>query len=208
MGYHPHIHYIVPAVGLNTDEELKQLKNPQWLLPAQPLAARLRTLLANALLESELIDSQLFRELVKMDWNVSVDLAGSGENAVKYLGNYVQRSVISDQRILAIAGDKVRIAVKNRSTGKYEPRSMTGVEFNPPLPAARLAERIPPHTLPWLPACPGQVQAAVAANAFRCSHLQSIQTVDAQPLRLYLSSLRNCYAAGQKSCACTPGTAK
>ena len=129
MGYHPHIHYIVPAVGLDADEGLKHLKNPQWLLPAKPLAARLRTLLANALLFGELIDSQLFRELVQMDWNVSVDPAGSGENAVKYLGNYVQRSVISDQRILAIEGDQVSIAVKNRSTGKYEPRSIAGVEF-------------------------------------------------------------------------------
>ena len=118
-----------PLVGLDADEGLKHLKNPQWLLPAKPLAARLRTLLANALLFGELIDSQLFRELVQMDWNVSVDPAGSGENAVKYLGNYVQRSVISDQRILAIEGDQVSIAVKNRSTGKYEPRSIAGVEF-------------------------------------------------------------------------------
>ena len=129
MGYHPHIHYIVPAVGLNADAELKHLKNPQWLLPAKPLARRLRTLLSNRLLTSGLMDPQLFGELLKIDWNVSVDPAGSGENAVKYLGNYVQRSVISDQRILAIEGHQVRIAVKNRSTGKYETRTLAGVEF-------------------------------------------------------------------------------
>ena len=129
MSYHPHIHYIVPAVGLNVNEELKHLKNPQWLLPARPLAARLRTLLANALLDSEQINQSLFRELVQMNWNASVDPAGSGENAVKYLGNYVQRSVISDQRILAIEGQQVRITLKNRATGKYEPLTMAGVEF-------------------------------------------------------------------------------
>ena len=129
MGYHPHIHYIVPAVGLNANEQLKHLKNPKWLLPAQPLATRLRTLLANKLLDSEQIDPQLFRVLVKMDWNASVDPAGSGENAVKYLGNYVQRSVISDKRVLAIEGEQVRITLKNRATGKYEPLTMAGVEF-------------------------------------------------------------------------------
>lgn len=129
MIFHPHIHYIVPAVGLDAKEELKHLKNPQWLLPAQPLATRLRTLLANKLLDSERINPRLFRALVKMDWNVSVDPAGSGENAVKYLGNYVQRSVISDQRILSIEGEQVRIGVRNRATGKYEPLAMTGVEF-------------------------------------------------------------------------------
>lgn len=129
MGYHPHIHYVVPAVGLDANEELKHLKKPDWLLPAQPLGTRLRTLLANKLLDSQLIDSQLFWELVKMDWNVSVDLAGSGQNAVKYLGNYVQRSVISDQRVLAIEGEQVRIAIKNRDTDQYEERTIDGVEF-------------------------------------------------------------------------------
>ena len=64
-----------------------------------------------------------------MDWNVSVDLAGSGQNAVKYLGNYVQRSVISDQRVLAIEGEQVRIAIKNRDTNQYEERTIEGVEF-------------------------------------------------------------------------------
>lgn len=129
MGYHPHIHYIVPAVGLDANGQLKHLKKPDWLLPAQPLGARLRTLFANKLLDSELIDPELFWTLVKMNWNVSVDPAGSGENAVKYLGNYVQRSVISDRRVLAIKGEQVHIAIKNRDTGKHEERTMTGVEF-------------------------------------------------------------------------------
>lgn len=129
MSYHPHIHYIVPAVGLKGDNTLKRLKNPQWLLPAQPLATRLRTLLVNKLLDSARIDRELFRELLKIDWNASVDPAGSGENAVKYLGAYVQRSVISDQRVLAIEGNQVCIGIKNRDTGEYKPLRMAGVEF-------------------------------------------------------------------------------
>ena len=129
MSYHPHIHYIVPAVGLSEDERLKHLKNPKWLLPAQPLANRLRTLLANQLLDSGQIDTKLFWELLKIDWNASVDPAGSGENAVKYLGKYVQHSVISDARVLSIQGEQVCIAVKNRQTGEHEPLRMAGVEF-------------------------------------------------------------------------------
>ena len=129
MSFHPHIHYIVPAVGLTADEHLKHLKNPQWLLPAQPLANRLRTLLANELLGIGQIDPKLFWELLKMDWNASVDPAGSGENAVKYLGKYVQHSVISDSRVLSMEGEQVCIAVKNRQSGEYEPLRMDGVEF-------------------------------------------------------------------------------
>lgn len=129
MLYHPHIHYIVPGVGLTEKQKLKHLKNPKWLIHAEPFAIRLRTLLVNALFDHGLIDQGLFWRLVKMDWNASVDPAGCGENAVKYLGQYVQRSVISDNRVLAIEGDQVRIRIKNRDTGAYETPTMAGVEF-------------------------------------------------------------------------------
>jgi len=42
---------------------------------------------------------------------------------------YVQRSVISDRRVLAIEGHQVCIGIKNRDTDQSEPRMMTGVEF-------------------------------------------------------------------------------
>jgi hypothetical protein len=129
MLYHPHIHYIVPGVGLTDEDKVKRLKNPKFLIYAEPFAIRLRTLLVNQLFDAGLIEKRLFWQLVKMDWNASVDPAGSGENAVKYLGQYVQRSVISDNRVLAIEGSQVRIRIKNRDTGAYEPRTIAGVEF-------------------------------------------------------------------------------
>lgn len=129
MRLHPHVHYIVPAVGLDARWRIKRPKDPKFLLPAKPLAIRLRTLLSNALLDAGLIDTTLFWQLVKMDWNASVDRAGSGENAVKYLGQYVRRSVISDGRILGIEGDQVRIRIKNRDTQTYESRVVDGVQF-------------------------------------------------------------------------------
>ena len=129
MRFHPHVHYIVPAVGFDTKWRVKRTKDPKFLLPAKPLAIRLRTLLSNALLDAGQIDIALFWKLVKMDWNASVDRAGTGENAVKYLGQYVRRSVISDGRILGIEGNHVRIRIKNRDTGTYASRLIDGVEF-------------------------------------------------------------------------------
>ncbi len=129
MRFHPHVHYIVPAVGLDAKWRVKHLKDPQFLLPAKPLAIRLRTLLSNALLDAGLIEKTLFWTLVQMDWNASVDRAGTGANAVKYLGQYVRRSVISDGRILGIEGGQVRIRIKNRDTGTYGTRLVEGVEF-------------------------------------------------------------------------------
>lgn len=129
MGYHPHIHYIVPGVGLDAEDRAVHLKNPKFLLYAQALANRLRTLLANRLLEENLIERPHFRALVKRPWNASVDPAGSGENAVKYLGKYVQKSVIGDNRILGIEGEHVRIRIRNRDTQQNGTRLLEGVEF-------------------------------------------------------------------------------
>lgn len=129
MRYHPHVHYIVPAVGLDPKWRLRRPKNPKFLVHAEPLAQRLRTLFCNALRDAGQLDGKLFWTLVKMDWNASVDRAGSGQHAVKYLGQYVSRSVISDARILGVEEGKVRIRIKNRNTKAYEYRRIDGVEF-------------------------------------------------------------------------------
>lgn len=129
MRFHPHVHYVVPAAGLDPRWRLKRPEDPKFLIHAAPLAKRLRTLLANALREAGLISAPLFWKLVKTDWNASVDRAGTGENAVKYLGRYVRRSVISDGRIAAVEGDKVRIRIRNRDTQACETRLIDGVEF-------------------------------------------------------------------------------
>lgn len=129
MMWHPHVHYVVPAVGLDSKWHLKRSRQRRFLLHAQPLATRLRTLLCRHLLAFGLINKELFWSLVKMPWNASVDPAGSGHNAVKYLGQYIHRSVISDGRILGVEHGHVRIRVKNRDAGSFESRLIEGVEF-------------------------------------------------------------------------------
>lgn len=129
MRFHPHVHFVVPAIGLDPHWKIKRLKNPKFLIHAAPLAKRLRTLLTNALHDAGIINKNLFWKLLKIDWNASVDHAGSGENAVKYLGQYIRRSVISDARIIAIEKDDVIIRIKNRDTRAYESRRIKGVEF-------------------------------------------------------------------------------
>jgi len=102
MRFHPHVHYVVPAVGLDAGWRLKQTKQRKFLVYAEALAKRLRTLLTDRLREQGLICPSRFRQLRRIDWNASVDPAGRGENAIKYLGQYVRHSVIRDGRIVAI----------------------------------------------------------------------------------------------------------
>lgn len=129
LRFHPHIHFVVPGVGLNARNKAVHLKKPDFLVYAQALANRLRTLLLNRLKNDGLIDTALFWKLWNLDWVADVEPAGSGANAVKYLGQYVNHSVISDHRILAFERDGVRIRIKNRDTGCFESVWIGGVEF-------------------------------------------------------------------------------
>ena len=129
MRFHPHIHFVVPAVGLSARNKAVRLKKADFLIYAQPLANRLRTLLLNRLKDDGLIDTALFWKLWNIEWVADVKPAGGGANAVKYLGQYVHHSVISDHRLVAFKGEGVRIRYKNRDTGALESVWIPGVEF-------------------------------------------------------------------------------
>ncbi len=129
MRFHPHLHFVVPGVGLSARNKAVRLKKSDYLTHAQALANRLRTLLLNRLKNDGLIDTALFWKLWNMEWVCDIKPAGTGANAVKYLGQYVHHSVISDHRLVAFEGDGVRIRYKNRDTGRFESVRIPGVEF-------------------------------------------------------------------------------
>jgi Putative transposase len=65
-------------------------------------------------------------------WGINVQAFGSGENAIKYLGRYIMRSVIGDSRILAITDTHVTFRYIDRSD-RANPRerimTLSGIEF-------------------------------------------------------------------------------
>ena len=126
---HPHTHWIVPGVGLNHQHKLVKLKKFDYLVHAKILARRMKTILLKSLEEQGCISSSLLRELWSIDWNADVRYIGNGENAVKYLGQYVSRSVISDNRIIKVDENSVWIRVQNRDKGTYYQEKIDGVEF-------------------------------------------------------------------------------
>lgn len=126
---HPHVHYIVPAVGLDDHWQLKRTKQRKFLIHAQALANRLRTLLINQLCHQKLLTEAEGHQLRQTSWNASVDPAGQGHNAVKYLGQYVRHSVIRDGRIVAVDDTHVTFRTKDRDTGQPQLQRLEGVEF-------------------------------------------------------------------------------
>jgi len=126
---HPHIHFVVPAVALGADGRLRRPRNPKWLARGDVFAARLRTLLLQAIRKEHLLDESVIQALWRIGWNCDVENFGSGENAMKYLGGYVCKGPISDSRILEIGEDTVTISVENRDSGERQPYRIDGADF-------------------------------------------------------------------------------
>lgn len=126
---HPHIHFVVPAVAIDSNGRLKRPRSAKWLARGEVFASRLRTLLLKAAREKGLLGESEIQSLWRIGWNCDVESFGSGENAIKYLGAYVCKGPISDSRILSVDADTVTISVRDRESGQRRAVRVDGIEF-------------------------------------------------------------------------------
>jgi hypothetical protein len=132
MGFHPHIHTIVPGAGTDKNGKVLTVKNPAFLLPQKALRtvfrARFRDLLAGSSLseQAKAVDPAVWQK----NWGVDLKPFGSGGSAIRYLGTYVCKSVISDHRICSIQKDNVSFTWKDRAQGNLQRTdTISGTDF-------------------------------------------------------------------------------
>jgi hypothetical protein len=128
LQYHPHVHFIIPAVAYN--EVSKSLKRPSkgnFLLSNKPLSKRFAIRMAQAIRRNSILQEGLDQTVKKFlgtvhhkktkSWVVHLQHAGNGKTAVRYLARYVHRSALSDQRLKGVAaGGKIAIQWQNSKT--------------------------------------------------------------------------------------------
>lgn len=136
LGFHPHIHCVVPGVGLNARGKLVHVKNPQFLVHLPHLQAAFRQHFYRRLKER---NWQVDPVVWDKQWGVQIQAAGSGRSALKYLGTYVARTAINDARLVNVTESSVTFRWKNRKENRRETSTITGVEF---------VERYLRHVLP------------------------------------------------------------
>jgi len=129
MLFHPHLHCVVPAAGLNEQCNYVVVKKADYLMPAEALKKVFRHHFGAQMQALGLsCDPSVWRK----SWGINVQPFGTGENAIKYLGRYIFRSVIGDSRIQAISDTHVTFRYKDR-TERHKPRERTltlsGIEF-------------------------------------------------------------------------------
>lgn len=127
MGFHPHIHCLVPGAGLDKRGRLVRVRNPEFLVYLPHLQSAFRQHLYRLFKEH---GWQVDPTVWDKDWGVHIQPAGSGASALKYLGTYVARTAISDSRMVKVTKDSVTFRWKNRDkANRIETSTVPGVEF-------------------------------------------------------------------------------
>jgi predicted RNA-binding Zn-ribbon protein involved in translation (DUF1610 family) len=138
LRYHPHIHYLVPAIGLASDGRFCHPRNPAFLVPVQAVAVLFRAKLRAALRQTAYM-AEIPAAAWTQPWVVDCRVVGSGAAALKYLAPYIFRVALSNKRIVQLANDRVTFRYVDGAT--HQPKLCT-------LPALAFIHRFVQHVLP------------------------------------------------------------
>ena len=129
LRYHPHIHYLVPG-GALTERGWVRPKNAGVLVPAKPLAVRMRNRFRAAL---KAADFKLYLTLPatawRKPWNVDARPVGSGAKAFEYIARYIQKTALDSGRILKVTDHGVTIGWIDRESDQRRSAVLTGHDF-------------------------------------------------------------------------------
>lgn len=136
MQHHPHLHVILPGLALSADGlRVRRAKGKRWLFPVKALGAAFRHRVRR-LLEARDREEQT-RHLAQIDsavwrkpWVVDVQAVGRGQAAVRYLARYVQKTAVSEPRLLGYdEGGNIRLNCQDSGTGRWHIVTLSVEEF-------------------------------------------------------------------------------
>jgi hypothetical protein len=138
LRFHPHVHYLVPAIALAPSGTLRRPRNPAFLVAVKPLALLFRSKLRAALRQTDFYH-HVAQETWQQAWVVDCRPVGSGAAALKYLAPYIFRVALSNNRIVGVQDDRVTFRYRDGDTKQM--RTCT-------LPAFAFIGRFLQHILP------------------------------------------------------------
>ena len=138
LSLHPHIHCIVPAVGITPRGQLKEIGNQgKYLYPVRQLSVAFRGKLLERLKRNLKKKNRLpeFQSTINLcytkPWVIHCEPSlGNARQVVNYLGQYTHRVAISNTRIKNIDHNGVTFSYKDyRDKANQKLMTLTGVEF-------------------------------------------------------------------------------
>jgi hypothetical protein len=133
MLHHPHLHLLVPALGLrHGGTALVHPRQEEYLIPERALARRLRARFAARLGRdypklAERID--LSRQ--SQNWVVQCRAAGRGKSALRYLAAYVKKSAFSEARLAGYTADgrHLHLRYKDSADNQWKIETLDALEL-------------------------------------------------------------------------------
>jgi hypothetical protein len=122
--YHPHVHYLVPAVALREDGTVCFPREPEFLLPVRRLGARFRARMWQRLRAADpALYARVPTRVWRKPWIVHSQFAGRGQQALGYLSRYIYKTAISGTRL--IGQDDQHVTFSYRDSGTHLERILT-----------------------------------------------------------------------------------
>jgi Putative transposase/Transposase zinc-binding domain len=119
LRFHPHVHYLVPALALAPDGQSWIVGRRSFLVHGKPLAQLFRAKFRAALRQTELY-REVSADTWTQPWVVDCRGVGSGQAALKYLAPYIFRVALSNNRIERLADDQVTFRYMEAATGRLK----------------------------------------------------------------------------------------
>jgi Putative transposase/Transposase zinc-binding domain len=127
--YHPHVHCLVTGGGVSADGQSWCRARRGYLLPTKALAELVRGKL-RATLAKRRPDLDIPKAVWRKPWVVHCTSWGDGADAVlAYLGRYVHRIALTNNRIVGLDDRGVTLRHKKRATGRWLTTRLSGDEF-------------------------------------------------------------------------------
>ena len=128
MGYHPHVHFIVPGGGLSPERGQWLPSKADFFVPVEALSPIFRAKFRDALKQTDLFDA-VATEAWQKDWVVHCKPVGNGDSALKYLAPYIYRVAITNNRIEKLENGQVSFRFKNSNTDHWQTATVPVFEF-------------------------------------------------------------------------------
>ena len=128
MGYHPHVHFIVPGGGLSPDRSQWLLSKADFFVPVEALSPIFRAKFRDALKQTDLFDA-VAAKVWQKDWVVHCKPVGNADSALKYLAPYIYRVAITNNRIEKLENGQVSFRFKNSDTDHWQTATLPVFEF-------------------------------------------------------------------------------
>lgn len=132
LSLHPHLHCIVPSLGVDNKGNSKRAgKNKEYLYCVNALSIVFRAKFVAEMRNQKLGNQSLYDKLFSKDWVVYAKAPfGSPKSVIEYLGRYTHKIAISNYRIKAIDDTHVSFDYKDYKQGdKKKIMRLTHAEF-------------------------------------------------------------------------------